>query len=124
MANAYITSPGTGLSVALVIALHNIPEEFAIAVPVAVPKSRRFLFGAAILSGLAEPVGASIGLFASNVSPELVLLFMAFAAGAMIFVSLHELVPMAKQYGKLQFFGLGILTSVVMYMMLILIIPE
>ena len=124
MANAYITSPGMGLSVALAIALHNIPEEFAMAVPAAASKSRRFLFGAAILSGLAEPVGASIGLFASNVSPELVPLFMAFAAGAMIFVSLHELVPMARQYGRLQFFALGIVTSIAVYMMLVLIIPE
>lgn len=124
MANAYITSPSMGLAVALAIALHNIPEEFAMAVPAAATKSRGFLFGAAILSGLAEPVGASIGLFASNITPDLVPLFMAFAAGAMIFVSLHELVPMARQYGKLQFFGLGITMSVAVYMILLGVIPE
>jgi ZIP family zinc transporter len=124
MANAYIASPSMGISVALAIALHNIPEEFAIAVPAVATKSRSFLFGAAILSGLAEPVGASIGLLASNISPSLVPLFLAFAAGAMIFVSLHELVPMAKQYGRLAFFGFGLLISVAVYLMLLLLIPE
>jgi ZIP family zinc transporter len=124
MANAYITSPGMGVAVALAIALHNIPEEFAMAVPAAATKSRRFLFGAAILSGLAEPIGASIGLFASNISPDMVPLFMALAAGAMIFVSLHELLPMARQYGRLHFFGLGIATSAVVYLVLLLMIPE
>lgn len=124
MANAYITSPSMGVSVAVAIALHNIPEEFAMAVPAAATKSRGFLFGAAILSGLAEPVGASIGLLASNISPDLVPLFLAFAAGAMIFVSLHELVPMAKQYGRLTFLGLGILISIAVYIMLIVVIPE
>jgi ZIP family zinc transporter len=124
MANAYITSPAMGISVAVAIALHNIPEEFAMAVPAAASKSRGFLFGAAILSGLAEPIGASIGLFASNISPDLVPLFMAFAAGAMIFVSLHELVPMARRYGRLEFFGLGLLVSIAVYMMLIMLFPE
>lgn len=124
MANAYITSPAMGISVALAIALHNIPEEFAMAVPAAASKSRGFLFGAAILSGLAEPIGASIGLFASNISPDLVPLFMAFAAGAMIFVSLHELVPMAKRYGRFQFFSWGILTSIVVYVMLAILFHE
>jgi ZIP family zinc transporter len=122
MANAYITSPSIGLSVAVAIALHNIPEEFAMAVPAAAIRSRRLLFGAAILSGLAEPAGAAAGLFASNLNPGLVPLFIAFAAGAMIFVSLHELVPMAKHYGRLRFFGLGMLASVAVYGLLALLI--
>ena len=124
MANAYITAPTMGVAVALAIALHNIPEEFAMAVPVVTTRSRAFLFRAAIVSGLAEPLGAAIGLFAASTDPGLVPLFMAFAAGAMIFVSLHELVPMAKQYGKIHLFGVGMLASVVAYSFLVFLFPE
>lgn len=124
MANAYIASPSMGVAVSLAIALHNIPEEFAMAVPLVATKSRAFLFRAAIVSGLAEPTGAAIGLFAASTDPGLVPLLMAFAAGAMIFVSLHELVPMAKHYGRIRLFGVGIFVSVVAYFLLALLVPE
>jgi ZIP family zinc transporter len=124
MANAYITSPNMGVAVALAIALHNIPEEFAMAVPAAALQRKSFLLRAAIISGLAEPAGASVGLLAAHADPALVPMFMAFAAGAMIFVSLHELVPMAKQYGRLPLFFYGILGSSVAYIILAILFPE
>ena len=124
MANAYIAAPSMGAAIAVAIALHNIPEEFAMAVPVVAARSRAFLFRAAIVSGLAEPAGASIGLFAASLDPGLVPLLMAFAAGAMIFVSLHELVPMARQYGKIHLFGFGMLASVVAYFLLAVLFSE
>jgi ZIP family zinc transporter len=122
MANAYIAAPSMGVAVAIAIALHNIPEEFAIAVPAAVSRNRALLLRAALVSGLAEPLGAVIGLVAGGAQPRLVPLFLAFAAGAMIFVSLHELTPMARRYGRLIYFGLGMLASVVLYVMLALAI--
>ena len=124
MANAYITAPSMGVAVALAIALHNIPEEFAMAVPAITTKNRAFLFRAAIVSGLAEPAGAAIGLFAASANPGLVPLLMAFAAGAMIFVCLHELVPMANQYGRIHLFGLGMIVSVFAYFLLVFLFPE
>lgn len=118
MANAYLTAPSMGVTVAVAIALHNIPEEFAIAVPAAASKKRALLLRAAVVSGLAEPLGALFGLMASSCQPDLVPLFMAFAAGAMIFVSLHELMPMARRYGRLHYFALGMLASALLYAML------
>jgi ZIP family zinc transporter len=115
MANAYLASPALGVLVALAIALHNLPEEFAMAVPAMTTRSKRFLFGAASLSALAEPVGAAIGLVAVRIAPALNTHFMAFAAGAMLFVSVHELVPMAKRYGRLSFFLAGFLVSALVY---------
>ncbi len=98
MANAYFATPTLGVLVAMAIALHNVPEEFAISVPAMLLRSRRLLFGAALLSALAEPLGAIIGLLAVSAAPWLNAHFMAFAAGAMLFVSIHELVPMAQRY--------------------------
>jgi hypothetical protein len=55
--------------IGLAIALHNLPKEFAMAVPAVTLRSRRFLFGAALLSTLAEPMGAIIGLVAVGIAP-------------------------------------------------------
>ena len=112
MANSYIASPSLGVFVALAIALHNLPEEFAMAVPAMTFRSKRFLIGAALLSALAEPAGAILGLLAVGVYPSLNASFMGFAAGAMIFVSMHELVPMARRYGRLGWFAAGFVFSV------------
>jgi zinc transporter, ZIP family len=118
MANAYVAAPALGVLVALAIALHNLPEEFAMSVPAVMTRSKRFLFGAAALSALAEPAGAVIGLVAVRVAPALNPHFMAFAAGAMLFVSIHELVPMARRYGRFGFFVRGFLVSALVYAIL------
>lgn len=115
MANAYLASPSLGVIVALAIALHNIPEEFAMAVPVMLTRSRRLLYGSALLSALAEPAGAILGLMVTGFVPGLNAHFMAFAAGAMVFVSLHELLPMAKRYGGRLLIGSGLGASVLLY---------
>lgn len=120
MANAYVASRSLGLRVALAIALHNLPEELAMAVPAMTLRSKRFLVGAAMLSALAEPAGAVIGLIAVEASPGLNGHFMAFAAGAMLFVSLHELVPMARQHGRFGWFGAGLTLSIVVHRLLAL----
>ena len=118
MANSYIASPSLGILVAVAIALHNLPEEFAMAVPVVLVKRKRFLYASAALSALAEPAGAILGLVAVDLLPALNPLFMAFAAGAMIFVSLHELVPMARKYGNMPLFAAGMGMSGVVYLVL------
>jgi ZIP family zinc transporter len=115
MANSYIFSPTLGLLVATSIAIHNIPEEFAMAVPLVFAKKKRVLINLALLSALSEPLGAIFGLVACDIAPVLNPFFMAFAAGAMIFVSIHELLPMAKKYKKISCFALGIGLSLIVY---------
>jgi len=124
MANSYIASPSLGVLVAVAIALHNLPEEFAMAVPAVLLGRKRFLYGSALLSALAEPAGAIIGLVAVDFLPALNPLFMAFAAGAMIFVSLHELVPMARRYGNLPLFAVGVVLSALVYLGLSILISS
>lgn len=118
MANSYIASQSLGVLVAVAIALHNLPEEFAMAVPAVLLSRKRFLYGSALFSALAEPAGAIIGLVAVDFLPTLNPLFMAFAAGAMIFVSIHELVPMARRYGNLPLFAAGLALSGLIYVAL------
>jgi ZIP family zinc transporter len=118
MATAYIASPGLGVLTAAGIALHNLPEEFAMALPAVALRSKRFILAAALASAMAEPVGAIIGLAAVGVAPALNASFLAFAAGAMVFVALHELVPMGRRYGHPTHFGLGLLGSLMVYVLL------
>jgi ZIP family zinc transporter len=118
MANAYVATPALGVLVAVAIALHNVPEEFSMAVPVMLLRSKRLLFGAAFLSALAEPLGAILGLVAVGIAPALNAYFMAFAAGAMLFVSIHELIPMARRYRHLGLFLGGVLVSSLVYWLL------
>ena len=118
MANAYVAAPALGVLVAVAIALHNLPEEFAMAVPVMLLRSKHLLFGAAFLSALAEPLGAILGLVAVSIAPSLNAHFMAFAAGAMLFVSIHELIPMARRYHHLGLFLGGTVLSALVYWLL------
>jgi ZIP family zinc transporter len=118
LANAYVASPATGVVTALAIALHNVPEEFAMALPAATLRSRRMLFGVALLSALAEPLGAVVGLAAVEVLPSLNGSFLAFAAGAMLFVSIHELVPMARRYRHGSAFAWGVVLSALAHWLL------
>jgi ZIP family zinc transporter len=115
MANAYVASPGHGVLVGLGIALHNLPEELAMSVPAMLLRRRSVLFGVAALSALAEPLGAIIGLAAVGLAPSLNGHFMAVAAGAMLFVSIHELIPMARRYRHIGLFVGGVSLSVIVY---------
>jgi ZIP family zinc transporter len=118
MANSYVADPALGLLTGLAIALHNLPEEFAMAVPAAAVRRKRLLYGAAVLSALAEPAGAALGLVAVSVAPALNGFFLAFAAGAMLFVSVHELIPMARLYRHGAFFAAGSVLSMLAFALL------
>jgi ZIP family zinc transporter len=122
MATSYIVLPRLGVLVAVAIMLHNIPEEFAMAAPAIGLRRRGFLVRAAVLSALAEPVGAVVGLVVVEVDPALNAGFLSFAAGAMIFVALHELYPMARRVRRPGGFVAGAAAAVVIYALLQLVI--
>jgi ZIP family zinc transporter len=118
LATSYASAPRLGVVVAIAIAAHNLPEEFAIAVPAVTVRSRRLLIRAAVLSALAEPLGALLGLIGVSIYPGLNAVFLAFAAGAMLFVSAHELAPMARRMGRVPDFVAGGLGAVALTVIL------
>jgi zinc transporter, ZIP family len=98
---AALSDPAIGISIAIAIAIHNIPEGISVAVPVYFATgSRRKAFWLSLLSGLAEPAGAAVGflLLRPFFSPTLFGLLFAAVAGIMVFISLDELLPTARQY--------------------------
>ncbi len=91
--SALITAGGA-LSLALGIAIQNFPEGAIISMPLhAEGKSKAGAFGLGVLSGAVEPVfGALTVLAAGRIGPVMPCL-LAFAAGAMLYVVVEELIP-------------------------------
>lgn len=116
MANSYLNQPALGLMMAVAIALHNIPEELAMAVPLIAVRRKKVLFKAALVSAMAEPVGAIVGLVVVQAFIDLSYYLLTFTAGAMIFISLHELFPMVKRYRQPASFIMGIALSALVYL--------
>lgn len=90
------------IAIAVAIAIHNIPEGIAVSVPIyyATGKKRKAFF-LSLLSGLAEPLGALIGYFLLSAFFSQTLLAGLFGtvAGIMVFISIDELLPTAREYG-------------------------
>lgn len=106
-----ISEPKLGIAIAIAVAIHNIPEGIAVAIPVyCATGSRRKAFLMSLLSGLTEPLGAILAfLFLAPFINDVVFgLLFAAIAGIMVFISLDELLPTAREYGEhhLSIFGL------------------
>ncbi len=102
---AALSDPGLGIAIAVAIAIHNIPEGIAVSVPVYFATgSRKKAFWLSFASGLAEPIGAVIGfvVLLPFLGDERTLMGIIFAvvAGIMVFISLDELLPAAREYGE------------------------
>ena len=79
---------------ALGIALQNIPEGLAISIPFykeGLSKKNAFLLGT--LSGIVEPISAVLGMLLVTKIKNILPFFLAFAAGAMIYVVIKEIIP-------------------------------
>ena len=108
---AALSDPKLGIPIAIAIALHNIPEGIAVAVPVFYATgSKKKAFKLSFLSGLAEPVGALIGflLLYRFFNDAVFGVIFACVAGIMVYISLDELLPAAREYGEhhLSMYGL------------------
>jgi len=106
--------PSVGVAIAIAIAIHNIPEGIAISVPVYYAtgdKQKAFLYS--FLSGLSEPLGALIGflILLPFMNEALFAVLFASVAGIMIFISLDELLPAAREYGKAHHSVYGLITG-------------
>ena len=99
---AGMADPTLAIPIAVAIAIHNIPEGIAVSVPVYYATgNKKKAFFLSFASGLAEPVGGLLGwLFLSSVFNESILgVLFGGVAGIMVFISVDELLPTAREYG-------------------------
>ena len=100
---AGLTDMSIAIPITVAIAIHNIPEGIAVSIPIYyATNSRKKAFWYSFASGLAEPLGGVIGyLILRNYLNDLTLgATFSVIAGIMVFISLDELLPTAKEYGK------------------------
>ena len=99
---AGLSDTSIAIPIAVAIAIHNIPEGIAVSIPISYgtgSKKRGFILS--FLSGLAEPVGALLAWFILMpfLSDKLFGTIFAAVAGIMVFISIDELLPTAREYG-------------------------
>ncbi|MEG2772312.1 MAG: zinc transporter ZupT [Alistipes sp.] len=92
-----------GVAIAVAVAIHNIPEGIAVSIPIYFATGDRMkAFKLSLLSGLAEPVGAVLAwlILMPFMSGTLMGCVLAVVAGIMVFISIDELLPAAREYGE------------------------
>ena len=108
-----------GTSLAIGIGLQNAPEGLAVAVALmGLGYSRFFSFGVALLTGLIEPVGGVIGAGIISISEPFLPWGLAFAAGAMLYIISHEIIPETHRRGHQNMATAGLLIGMVLMMFL------
>ncbi|QVK18454.1 zinc transporter ZupT [Mycoplasmatota bacterium] len=121
-----LENPSIAIPITVAIALHNIPEGISIFVPIYYATgNKRKAFIYSFLSGISEPVGAIIGylILYPFLSDTVFGILFAGVAGIMVFISLDELLPSAREYGEthLSIYGL-VAGQIVMAISLLLFI--
>ena len=109
----------SALSLSIGISIQNFPEGMAISVPMydeGVSKIKAFNYG--MISGIVEPIFALVGIFLATLMQTLLPWLLAFSAGAMIYVTIDELLPAARKEGH-EHFGLWAFMSGFLVMLLL-----
>jgi ZIP family zinc transporter len=108
-----------GIVLATAIGLQNIPEGLAVALPlVGFGYDRRKAALIGTLTGLVEPVGGFLGVAAVSLFYPLLPIGMAFAAGAMLFVIVDDIIPETQARGKARPATFALITGFIVMMML------
>ncbi len=112
--SGYGISGSLGMKIAVAMIFHNIPEGMAIAIPFHFSGMNKFknIF-ITFAAGMSTLVGALVAFFTlSSFSEKFMHTGLAFAAGAMFYITVNELIPEAHKYGNTRLAGFGVLTGV------------
>lgn len=91
-------TPASTLALSIGIAMQNFPEGAIISMPIVGSGiSRKRAFGYGVLSGIVEPVAALLTILLTSLIKPILPYVLAFAAGAMIYVVVEELIPEAQE---------------------------
>lgn len=116
--NAGITMAGA-IALAIGIAIQNFPEGAIISMPLkseGMSKFKSFVYGT--LSGIVEPIGALITIALTNIVVPILPYFLSFAAGAMIYVVVEELIPESQSGEHSNIGTIGVAIGFVIMMIL------
>ena len=118
LGNAGITMSGA-IALALGIGIQNFPEGAIISMPLkneGMSKLKAFWYGT--LSGIVEPFASVITIALTNLVVPILPYFLSFAAGAMIYVVVEELIPQAQQGKHTEIGTIGVSIGFIIMMIL------
>ncbi|MGC8928303.1 MAG: ZIP family metal transporter [Myxococcota bacterium] len=107
------------ISLAIGIGIQNIPEGLAISLPLrgeGFSRWKSFFWGQ--LSGIVEPIAAALGAIAVTLVQPILPYALSFAAGAMIFVVVEDLIPESQQKGNSDVATMGTIIGFLIMMIL------
>jgi ZIP family zinc transporter len=110
---------GSAVALALGIGIQNFPEGAAVSIPLrreGMSRTRSFVYGQA--SGIVEPIAGVLGALLVVTMQPILPYALAFAAGAMIYVVVEELIPEAQQNGSSDYSTIGALGGFAIMMLL------
>ena len=108
-----------GIALATAIGLQNIPEGMAVAMPlVAIGYDRRKAVLIATMTGLVEPVGGFLGVTLVAIFNPIIPIAMGFAAGAMLFVIVEEIIPQTQSNGKARHATIAVIVGFIVMMLM------
>ena len=115
----YASNGAAGNLLATGIAIQDVPEGLVVAVALlAAGYSRKTAVVLAMLTGLVEPIGAVVGAMVVSTSLEVLPWGLGFAAGAMLFVISHEIIPESHRKGHETFATGGLMLGFVLMMVM------
>ncbi|EFR44501.1 metal cation transporter, ZIP domain protein [Streptococcus pseudoporcinus LQ 940-04] len=107
------------LSLAIGIGLQNVPEGAALSIPIrADGKSRLNAFYWGAMSAIVEPFGAVLGATLVMIMMPVLPYALSFAAGAMLFVVVEELIPESQTNGNTDIATMGLMLGFILMMIL------
>ena len=109
----------SAIILSLGIAIQNFPEGAIISMPLkssGLSKNKSFIYG--MLSGIVEPIGAGLTILMASLVVPILPYLLAFAAGAMVYVVVEELIPEASQGHHSNIATIGFAIGFVVMMML------
>lgn len=108
--SSFVYDKKFGLVVGLMILIHDVPEGFALAVPFKIAKRNRMkILSYAFLAGVPTGIGCIIGSLIGSLNNFLLSGCIAFAAGAMLYVVMSEIIP---EYSKKEDFKISAIASI------------
>lgn len=116
-------SPTAAMAMSLGIAIQNIPEGAIISMPMrAAGGSRMKSFIMGTLSGAVEPIGGLVVILLASITTPIIPYLLGFAAGAMFYVVIEELIPEASEgkHSNLSTIGFAIGFVIMMVMDVVL----
>jgi len=114
----YEVSHILGIMTAVTIGLHNVAEGLCVAMPLCLGKVNKFrIVLITTMTGLSTLFGTWLGLIFGLISPLFIAFFLAFAAGAMIYITSDELIPKSHKTHS-EFANIGIVSGFILALLL------